>query len=128
MKALFSVILVLGTYICSAQNSANAIVGKWLKTPKEDMIIEVYKAGNEYQGKIAWTSTTDQKKAAGFVILDKLIYNADSNTWEDGRIHDPRSGKNYAASVKLKPDGMLEVHAYMGFKFIGKKKYFKKTT
>lgn len=126
MKGLLSILIVFSAYHCSAQNKEDAIIGKWLKTPKEDMIIEVYKLSNEFQGKIAWTKIKDQTRAVGFVILDKLKYDPKSNTWEDGNIHDPRSGKTYTASVQIKPDGMLEVNGYLGFKFFGKKKNFKR--
>ena len=109
-----------------AQHKADAIVGKWMKTPKEDMIIEVYKMNNEFQGKITWTKIKDQENKVGFVILEDLVYDAASNTWEDGKIHDPRSGRTYTAFVKLKPDGMLEVNGYLGLKFFGKKKNFRR--
>ena len=126
MKVVFILAILLGSYSCFAQNDPNAIVGKWLKIPKEDMIIEVYKAGDEFEGKMVWTKIKDQNKANGFVILDKLKYNAKTDKWEDGKIHDPRSGKTYTASVRIKPDGLLEVNGYIGIKLFGVKKNFKR--
>lgn len=125
MKGILSFMLVACFFTSSAQK-ADRIVGKWMKVPKEDMIIQVYKSGNEYKGKIAWTKTKDPDKKVGSIILDKLKYNPDSEVWEDGKIHDPRNGKTYTASVKIKPDGMLEMTGYLGFKFFGKKKEFRR--
>ena len=126
MKQLLLAFIILCSHNCFAQNNADAIIGKWLKVPKEDLIIEVYKSGEQYQGKITWTKTKDPNRPIDFMILDKLKYNSNSGVWEDGKINDPGSGRTYTASVKLKPDGMLELTGYMGFKFFGKKKNFKK--
>lgn len=70
------IILILFSLKGYAQNNADAIIGKWLKTPKEDLIIQVYKTGNEYKGKITWTKGNDPKKPVGYVILENLKYNA----------------------------------------------------
>src|SRR5690606_32618760 len=97
-----------------------------IRVPKEDMIIEVFKAGNEYKGKIAWTKDNDQKKPIGFIILENLNFNSRKMMWTDGKIQDPNSGKTYSAEAKIKSDGNLEVLGYMGLKIIGSKKEFKR--
>jgi uncharacterized protein (DUF2147 family) len=91
-----------------AQN-ADAIVGKWLKANKEDLIIEVYKDkdNEEYNGKINWSK--DKEKPAGFLMIENLRYNQKEKRWEDGKIHDPKSGRSYDATVVMKPDGTIEV-------------------
>lgn len=109
-----------------AQEPADMIVGKWMKMPKEDLIIEVYRAGTHYNGKIHWVKEGDTSKQPGFVILENLQYNESKERWEDGKIHDPKSGSQYKATATLKPDGSLEVLGYKGLKFIGSKKSFKK--
>ena len=111
-----------------SQINADAILGKWLRTQKEDLIIHVYKSGNEYKGKIDWAKDNDKKKPVGFVILEKLVYNANKKVWKSGKIHDPNSGRTYDAEAKLKSDGTLEVLGYIGFRFFGSKKYFKRVT
>ena len=110
----------------SAQVPADMIVGKWMKMPKEDLIIEVYRSGAHYNGKIHWVKEGDTSKQPGFVILENLQYNEKKESWEDGKIHDPKSGSQYKAAATLKPDGSLEVLGYKGLKFIGSKKSFKK--
>lgn len=126
MKYIF---LAIASFFClqaNAQKEADMIVGKWLKMPKEDLIIEVYKSGEVYNGKIDWVKEGDTTKPAGFLILENLQYDESKNSWEGGKIHDPRSGNQYKAAVQLKDNGTLEVLGYKGFKFIGSKKTFKK--
>lgn len=69
---------VFASLKCYSQNNADAIIGKWLKIPKEDLIIEVYKVKDEYKGKISWTKDNDKRKPVGFIILEKLKYNSKS--------------------------------------------------
>lgn len=118
--------MVLVSHKCFAQNNADAIIGKWLKIPKEDLIIEVYKVKDEYKGKIKWTKDNDKKKPVGFIILEDLKYNPKSKKWENGKVHDPNSGSTYTATAKIKSEGTLEVNGYMGFIFFGAKKNFRR--
>ncbi len=108
-----------------AQDSER-ITGKWLKTPKDDLIIEVYKSGDEYKGKITWAKDTSGNKRIGFQILEGLKFDADEKSWTNGTVYKPSSGSSYKAIAKILEDGTLEVLAYKGMKFIGKKKYFKR--
>ncbi len=126
MKQVIILIAILFSFKGYSQNSQDAIIGKWLRTPKEDLIIEVYKKGNEYKGKITWSKNNDPKKPIGYVILEGLQYNKNKNMWKSGKIHDPNSGSTYDAEAKIKSDGTLEVLGYMGMKFLGSKKYFKR--
>jgi uncharacterized protein (DUF2147 family) len=128
MKQALIVLLVVLSLECYSQTNEDAIIGKWLKTPKEDLIVNVYREGNRYNGKIAWAKDSAKKKAAGFVILENLKYDASKKMWRGGRIHDPNSGKTYDAEAKIKKGSTLEVHAFMGLKFLGAKKYFKRVT
>lgn len=108
-----------------AQTSPDAITGKWLKTPKEDLVIKVFKAGNEYKGKIIKDKGSTKGKHVGLLILESLEYDSDKEIWKGGKIHDPNSGRTYDAEAKINADGLLEVNCYMGMKFLGTKKYFK---
>jgi len=127
MKQVIVLLTILFSLKGHTQNNADAIIGKWLKIPKEDLIVEVFKSGNEYKGRITWTKDTANKKSLEFIILEKLQYQSRNKTWANGEIHDPKSGKTYDAEARIKADGTLEVHAYKSFKFLGTKKYFKRT-
>jgi uncharacterized protein (DUF2147 family) len=102
----------------------DAIIGKWLKANKEDLIIQVYKAGNEYKGKITWSK--DNKKPAGFIMLENLKYNKEDKEWDGGKIRDPHSDRSYNATVKMNPDGTIEVIG--GVLFVKVKRVFKRVT
>ena len=126
MKKVIILLTLLFSLKCCSQNNADAIIGKWLKIPKEDLIIEVYKTEDEYKGKINWAKNNDKKKPVGFLILEKLKYNSNKKMWKNGKIHDPNSGSTYNAEAKIKSDGTLEVLGYLGMRFLGSKKYFKR--
>jgi uncharacterized protein (DUF2147 family) len=102
--------------------NADAIVGKWLKANKKDLIIEVFKVNGEYRGKITWSK--DKSKPVGFLMLEKLKYNQKEKKWEDGEIHDPKSGRSYNASAILQSDGTLEVTGR--YLFVKSKRAFKR--
>ena len=127
MKQVILSIAILFSLEGYTQNSADAIIGKWLKISKQDLIVEVFKSGNDYNGKISWAKDTANKRTPGFIILEKLKYNSRSSAWENGKIHDPDSGSTYDAEARLKVDGTLEVHAYKGIKLFGTRKYFRRT-
>ena len=69
MKQLTIILMLLLSFKSYAQN-ADAVIGKWLKANKEDLIIEVFKQKAEYKGKVSWSK--DDKKPVGFVILENL--------------------------------------------------------
>jgi len=124
MRQIVLLSVFLFSYKCYAQTEQGSITGKWLKTPKEDLIIEVYKSADEYKGKISWAR--DSANLVGFPILEGLKYNDRKKTWSGGTIRNPKSGSTYNASAQIRSNGTLEVLAYKGMKFIGRKKYFKR--
>ncbi len=127
MKQVLLLIIILSCYNSYAQNSADLIIGKWMKTPNEDMTIEVFRSNDEYRGKLSWAKDMTNSKPLGFIVLEGLKYNEKTKTWINGKIHSPHSGNSYSATAKIKPDGTLEVLGYKGgMKFLGRKKYFKR--
>ena len=126
MNKLFVFLVLFIPSYCYAQTNADAIIGKWLKLPKENLIIEVYKVKDEYRGKINWTKEVDAKKPVGYVILQKLMYSKKAGKWINGKITDPNNGKTYTAEARITPQGELEVNGYIGFSFFGIKRNFKR--
>ena len=122
MKQILITLTILLSLESFSQNNADAIIGKWLKTNKEDLIIEVYKVKNEYKGKISWSK--DNKKPVGFIMLENSRYNQKSKKWEGGKINDPNSSRSYNATATIKSDGTLEVSG--AFLFFGSKRTFKR--
>ena len=126
MKRVFILFIFLSSLKAFSQKEADVILGKWMNVPKENTIIEVYKSNNQYMGKITWTKEPNEKKPIGYIILKRLEYNPIKRIWENGVVKEPNSGITYDATAKIKSDGLLEVHGYMGFKFLGKKKSFRR--
>ena len=92
-------------------------VGRW-KTVDDDSgeaksIIEIYREGNTYKGKIAEILTGNDdavctecdgeregKPILGMVIIEDLSVDSDEpGEWDGGRILDPQSGSDYRLSV-----------------------------
>ena len=107
MKRILITLAMLLSLKTFAQNNSDAIIGKWLKTNKEDLIIEVYKVNDEYKGRISWSK--DDKKPLGFIMLENLRYDQISKKWEGGKIRDPNSSRRYNATASMNLDGTLEL-------------------
>jgi len=113
MKLFILSILFITAQGAYAQANADAIVGKWMVIPKQNLTIQVFKTSFGYAGKISDLKNNTNNTKKGFLIPEKLIYNPDEKVWEHRKIHNPK-------------DGTLEVHAYKGFKFLGTDKIFKR--
>ncbi len=113
------------------------IVGFWMTT--ENMLkVQVYKAGNEYRGKIIWFEDAHYKakmeecrdemnpdpklrdrKVLGLEVVTGLKYNVKDNNWQDGRIYDSNSGKTYDSEVNMHTTSTLTVTGYWMFTWLG---------
>jgi uncharacterized protein (DUF2147 family) len=61
------------------------------------------------------------KPMLGMEILKNLKYNAQSDSYEHGKILDPRQGKLYNANAKLRNDGKrLYIRGYIGLNALGR--------
>lgn len=137
LAALWAVVAV-----ARAQN-ADPLVGTWLNGDKTAHI-EIYKQDGKYFGKIVWLKeptypANDAKGMAGKEKVDRenpdpakrnvpvlglvILRNFTSSgtgTWENGRIYDPKNGKDYKCKMTLKSADALDVRGYIGFSFIGR--------
>ncbi len=118
-----------------AGGQGDAILGKWL-TAGGKSVVEIFKCGNEYCGKIIWlkepldkdgkekldTKNPDEskrnRKIVGLQILSGFKYKGD-NKWGGGRIYDPEKGKTYKCKAKLEGNN-LKLRGYIGFSLIGR--------
>ena len=107
MKPILITLAMLLSLKTFTQNNNDAIIGKWLKTNKEDLIIDVYKVKDEYKGRISWSK--NDKKPVGFIMLENLKYDQISKKWEGGKIRDPNSSRRYNATASMNLDGTLEL-------------------
>lgn len=115
-RILLSIMLFAAmSAICGAQD----VIGKW-KLDDGSAIVEVYKSGDAYNGKIVWLA--EPTDAAGNPYLD--TNNPDKSLrsrqlmglnmlsglkpadgeYSGGKIYDPNNGKTYNCSMKVEGD------------------------
>ena len=117
MKKLFVCMMVMLAPLCAAL--AQDVVGKW-KLEDGSAIVEVYRQGDVFNGKIVWlknptnadgSPTVDalnpdaklrSRKVLGLNMLSGLKKNGGEYT--GGSIYDPGNGKTYNCSMKVEGD------------------------
>jgi uncharacterized protein (DUF2147 family) len=127
------------------KTKANRVCGKWESTEK-NLRVEVYPYKGTYKAKIIWFSggvtkakpmetITDVKnpnpalrnrKVLGLDVVENLVYDPKSDSWESGRIYEVQSGKYWSAAGYLDKSGMLKVKGYWKMKLFGKTMTFKR--
>jgi uncharacterized protein (DUF2147 family) len=138
-KLFFATIILLAYFSVSAQD----VVGKWKtyddETGEPKSIVEIYKDGNKYYGKIIKLITEENKDGIcrtceseefknknliGVVILKDL--EKDGDEYNGGEITNPKDGKTYSCYIKLVEPDKLKVRGYIGFSLIGKTQYWER--
>ncbi len=138
LLALLALMLPLAAF---AQNVSpqSTPVGKWHtiddKTGKVKSLVQIYQTSDgTLQAKILELINSDKgpnavcdecdgarhnKPIVGMVIAWGL--KQDGDTWKDGQILDPKSGKIYSAKMSPSEDGRtLDVRGYRGFSLLGR--------
>jgi uncharacterized protein (DUF2147 family) len=122
-------------------NNPNLLCGKWMSAEK-NLEVEVYRDHDIFKGKVIWFRDDESKpmdewtdkhnpdpalrnrKLLGMNILRDMIYRPKSDSWEDGKIYDAKSGHEWDAAAKITETGDLKVTGYWHLKFIGKTMLF----
>lgn len=122
-----------------ADDKSDRVCGKWMSSEK-NLIVEVYKDGDDFKAKVVWfcdefvktkpienriddknpNKTLKGRKLLGMNVLEGLKYIPKTDTWEEGKIYDARSGRTWDSWAYLNKKGELKVSGYWHFKFIGK--------
>jgi uncharacterized protein (DUF2147 family) len=136
MRHILSFLFVFVSLAAFAQK-ADMIVGHYI-SPKKDGILQIYKAGAKYNGRLLWTRTigkTDEnnpdpakRKALlkGSDIMKDFVFDGE-DTWENGTIYDPNNGKTYSCEITRMANGDLNVRGYIGISLLGRTEVFVKT-
>ena len=145
-KFLFSPFLVITLIVsAAAQYNSDGITGRWMSM-ENNLEVEIYKTGNEFKARVVWFDDSDDKsrpmngrcdrknpnealrnrKLIGLEVMHGLMYKADDNEWQNGRIYDASSGKDWNAKAWLTNDGLLKVRGFWHFEFLGQNMCFKK--
>lgn len=127
-------------------NDRDKIVGKWIASEDKNLIVQIFKAGEEFKAVVVWFDDSDDKsrpmntrcdtknsdkdqrcrKLIGLEVLRGLSYNTENNEWQNGHIYDPSSGKEYNAKAWIADDGCLKVRGFWHFEIFGQTMCFKK--
>lgn len=143
LKVGFYLFFLVYSQSSFAQNTqiADRIVGTWFSENK-DLKVEIFKKNEKFYGKVVWficdpktpnmedfkdTENPDPKLRSrpwlGMQVVDNLTFNG-KDTWGNGTIYDPNSGRTYDSVVRLKDANTLIVRGYWGFEILGKNMVF----
>lgn len=113
------IITIISLIMASVAMNAQDVVGKW-KLEDGTAIVEVYKSGNVYNGKIVWLAEPTEadgspavdnnnpdkalrsRQLIGLNMLSDL--KAVDGEYSGGKIYDPGNGKTYNCSMKVQGD------------------------
>jgi uncharacterized protein (DUF2147 family) len=138
-------LFTISSFKTIVNNNADAITGKWMSADN-NVEVEVFKTGNEYKAKVVWFDDSDDKsqpmgvrcdiknpretlrtrKIIGMEVMHGLVYNADDDEWQEGRIYDSSSGKDWNAKAWINKEGILKVRGYWHFSLFGQTMSFKR--
>ena len=130
-------LLFLGVSKVSLANNPDAIIGYW-KTGEGNGIIQIYKQGDKYYGKIVVLKEPNDPKTGklkldvkndnkqlqtrpilGLVNLRDFKF-IKQNLWKEGNIYDPKTGNDYSCKITMIDNNTIEVRGYMGISLLGR--------
>jgi len=142
--AMAAVLLSAGAAAAQGAAAPHAgVVGLWL-TEGGKSHVQIFQCGPHLCGRIVWlrepnrpdgqpkvdSKNPDQAKRAQKIVGLQMLWNfaksSDPNEWEGGRIYNPEDGDTYKSTMKLRPDGKLEVRGYVGISLLGKSQYWER--
>lgn len=130
-RIIFSVIFMMMPLVAAF---AQDVIGKW-KLEDGTAIVEVYKSGDVYNGKIVWlsepteedgtpakdTNNPDPKLRSREILGLNMLHGLkkDGSKYSGGKIYDPGNGKTYNCSIQVSGDvlkvrGSLDARGLLG--------------
>jgi len=124
----------------------NSPVGSWTTiddaTGKPKSVVELSEQNGELTGKVVEVLQSDQgphpickecdgerknQPVEGMTIIWGM--KKDGDTWEGGKILDPKNGKIYSCKIHLTDGGQkLEMRGFMGFSLLGRSQVWERKT
>ncbi len=118
-------------------------VGYWL-TEKHDGIIQLFRCGGDSLcGKLAWFQVDANdpdprdrknpdpalrgKSLCGLMLISGFTA-AGPGDWQGGLIYDPDNGSSYHATIKVRTNGDLDLHGYIGVPLLGRSEIWTRYT
>ncbi|MEA1897066.1 MAG: DUF2147 domain-containing protein [Bacteroidota bacterium] len=138
MKTLTTILGLFIVTLAFGQTAADKVLGKWYTDDKET-IVEIYKTGEKYFGKVVWLMEENEddgtpkvddenpdaklqkRPIMGLNILKGFSYDSEDKEWADGTIYDPKNGKTYDCYMWIEKAGEIQIKGFvMGMRFIGR--------
>lgn len=134
--------LCLAPLFASAQTAADAVLGVW-KNGEGTGLVQIYKRGDQYFGKIVWLKVANDAEGKprtdinnpeeklrsrplkGLENLRNFTYAGD-NVWENGQVYDPKTGNDYSCKMTLTDPNTLEVRGFIGISLLGRTDVWKR--
>jgi len=139
-------LVLLQTAALAATAKTGGPLGTWL-TEKKSGIVEIYRCADSDAlcGRLVWFKIKpDDPNPLGLDLKDPdparrnqplcgLTFMwgfkpSDPGKWEDGSVYDPDDGRTYHANMKLRDDGTLDLHGYIGISLIGRSEIWTRYT
>ncbi len=139
-----AVLVALSATAARAQDG-DEILGFWL-TENEDAIVEVYKVGDLYHGKIVWLirpfeadgdgpdlddknpdSALQSREVLGLELMQAFAYDG-KNAYKKGKLYDPDSGNTYGGTMTLVGDDEMNLRGYVGVPMLGRTSHWTRHT
>ena len=138
MMILHTILLAVGSLFMQADSIEGIWVTRDDETGKQKSEVLIYKENGKLFGKITklLLQEDEGKKCVnckgenkdqpieGMVIINDL--QLDDETWEDGTILDPKSGKVYDCLIGFEDSNTLKVRGYLGFSLLGRTQIWKR--
>ncbi len=138
MKTLTTILGLFIVTFAFSQTVADKALGKWYTDDKET-IIEIYKTGGKYFGKVVWLMEENEddgtpkvdddnpdpklqnRPIMGLNLLKGFSYDSEDAEWVNGTIYDPKNGKTYDCYMWMENAGELQIKGFvLGMRFIGR--------
>ena len=139
MKQLFTIMAIMVISLnVFAQKKPDDIVGNWM-TADKTTIVQIMKSGNNYIGKLIWSKQKNRKDhlnpdeakkekyLLNSLILTKFEHDGDQS-YTNGEIYDPNSGKTYDSNLTLVSKNRLKVQGYVGITMFGRSSEWTRVT
>jgi uncharacterized protein (DUF2147 family) len=133
-KLILAILLLLSNTIAFAQSKPDDIVGRWI-TADKSVIVQIMKADQKYIGRIVWGKqknrkdhkNPDQSKRNKYLLNSLILTNFDhdgDNSYTNGEIYDPNTGKTYSSNLTLVNKNKLKVQGYVGLTMFGRSSHW----
>ena len=137
LASLLITLTLTSTANGSSKPDNSDIHGLWLESKKQKVAVWIEDCDGGLCGRIYWLKKPLTKD--GLAKRDPRNPNAalrdrplcglktlsgfrrvDEDTWSDGQIYNPKDGRTFSSTIKLKDDGSLKIRGYVGISLFGK--------